>query len=56
MGKLENLKKEISALNEDELFDIYEFIDDLILIALEAAEQKGYHCMGLFENEKHIQD
>ena len=55
MGKLENLKKEISVLNEDELFDIYEFIDDLILIRiLGVIKQKGPRDESLFEKEQYI--
>ena len=55
MGKLENLKKEISALNEDELFDIYEFIDDLILIrTMDVTEQKGPKDESLFEKEQYF--
>ena len=56
MEKMDNLRQEILALDEDELFDIYEFVDDLILVRLlEAAEQKGPRDESLFKNREYIQ-
>ena len=57
MEKLENLKQQVLALDEDELFDIYEFVDDLILArTLKEADQKGSRNESLFENKEYIQD
>ncbi len=57
MEKLENLKQQVLDLDEDELFDIYEFVDDLILVrALQEADQKGSRSESLFENKEYIQD
>ena len=37
---IENLKKQISELGEEELFDVYEFVDDLILQKTILAEKE----------------